>query len=53
MDLTHHRIAVERSLLDAGLHPVGMEHFSAQPEEPQTFAPGPGFLPLKVLRSAR
>lgn len=34
MDLTHHRIAVERSLLDAGLHPVGMEHFSAQPAEP-------------------
>ena len=33
-DLPDHRIAVERSLLDAGLHPIGMEHFAAQPEEP-------------------
>jgi hypothetical protein len=29
-----HRISLERSLLDAGLHPIGMEHFVAQPNEP-------------------
>jgi hypothetical protein len=33
-DLPDHRIAVERSLLDAGLCPIGMEHFAAQPEKP-------------------
>jgi hypothetical protein len=34
LDLKDHRIAVERSLLNAGLHPIGMEHFAAQPQEP-------------------
>lgn len=33
-DLVQYRISVERSLLDAGLSPIGMEHFSAQPQEP-------------------
>lgn len=33
-DLQDHRTAVERRLLDAGLHPIGMEHFSARAQEP-------------------
>ncbi|MBK7564844.1 MAG: DUF4062 domain-containing protein [Propionivibrio sp.] len=34
LDLTQHRKALERSLLDAGLGPIGMEHFAAQPDQP-------------------
>lgn len=34
LDLPQHRKALERSLLDAGLGPIGMEHFAAQPDQP-------------------